>query len=77
MLLDFLVGLGKVIRYLLLLFVVAMESLSRMLNATMLQGLLTGFSVGTRDNEELVVNHLLFVDDTFIFCGAQAEHVQI
>jgi hypothetical protein len=58
-----------------LLFVVVMESLSRMLNATMLQGLLTGFSVGTRNNEELVVNHLLFANDTLIFCVAQAEHV--
>jgi hypothetical protein len=46
-----------------------------MLNASMLQCLLTGFSVGTRDNEELVVNHLLFVDDTLIFCSAQTEHV--
>jgi len=53
-----------------------MESLSQMSNASMLQGLLTGFSVGTRDNEELVVNHLLFADDTLIFCGAQAEHVR-
>jgi hypothetical protein len=32
--------------------------------------------VGTRENEELVVNHLLFADDTLIFCGAQAEHVR-
>jgi len=59
-----------------LLFVVVMELLSRMLNASMLQGLLTGFSMGTRNNEELVVNHLLFADDTLIFCGAQAEQVQ-
>jgi hypothetical protein len=43
----------------------------------MLQGLLSGFSVGNRDNEALVLNHLLFADDTLIFCGAQAEHVQI
>jgi hypothetical protein len=32
--------------------------------------------VGTKDIEELVVNHLLFMDDTSIFCGAQVEHVQ-
>jgi hypothetical protein len=59
-----------------LLFVVVMEALSRMLNESMLQGLLSGFSVGIRDNEALVVNHLLFADDTLIFCGAQAEHVR-
>jgi len=58
-----------------LLFVVVMEALSRMLNESMLQGLLSGFSVGIRENEALVVNHLLFADDTLIFCGAQAEHV--
>jgi len=34
------------------------------------------FSVESRDNEELVVNHLLFADATLIFCGAQAEHVR-
>jgi hypothetical protein len=55
--------------------VVVMEALSRMLNESMLQGLLSGFSVGI-DNEALVVNHLLFADDTLIFCGAQAEHVR-
>jgi hypothetical protein len=41
-----------------------------------LQGLMSGFSVGIRDNEALVVNHLLFADDTLIFCGAQAKHVR-
>jgi hypothetical protein len=59
-----------------LLFVVVMESLSRMLNVTTNQGLLTGFSMGSSDNAKLVVNHLLFVDETLIFCGAQAEHVR-
>jgi hypothetical protein len=59
-----------------LLFVVVMEALSRMLNESMLQGLLSGFSVDIRDNKALVVNHLLFADDTLIDCGAQAEHVR-
>jgi len=59
-----------------LLFVVVMEALSRMLNASILQGLLSGFSVGFMGNETLVVNHLLFADDILIFCGAQAEHVR-
>jgi hypothetical protein len=33
-----------------------MEALSRMLNVTMNQGFLAGFSVGSRDNKDLVVN---------------------
>jgi hypothetical protein len=45
-----------------------------MLNATMIQGFLTRFSVGSRDNKDLVVNHLFFIDDTLIFCGAQSDH---
>jgi hypothetical protein len=59
-----------------LLFVVVMEALSKMLNSSMLQGLLSGFSMDIKDNEALVMNHLLFADDTLIFCGAQAEHVR-
>jgi hypothetical protein len=59
-----------------LLFVVVMEALSKMLNASMLQGLLSGFSMGIRNNKALMVNHLLFAGDTLVFCGAQAEHVR-
>jgi hypothetical protein len=56
-----------------LLVVVVMEALSRMLNESMLQGLLSGFSVGITDNEALVVNHLLFVDDTLIFLWSTGQ----
>jgi hypothetical protein len=59
-----------------LLFVVVMEALSRMLTAALDQGNLTGFSVSSRDSEALVVNHLLFADDTLIFCGAQEEQIR-
>jgi hypothetical protein len=59
-----------------LLFVVVMEALSRMLNASMLQGCLSDFSVGIKENEALVVHHLLFANGTLIFCGAQAEHIR-
>jgi hypothetical protein len=44
------------------------EALSRMMTTTMDRGLLFGFLVGLRNNEELLVSHLLFVDDTLIFC---------
>jgi hypothetical protein len=53
-----------------------MEALSRMLIATMDQGFLTRFSVGSKDNDALVVNHLLFADDMLFFCGVQAEQIR-
>jgi hypothetical protein len=59
-----------------LLFVVVMEALSRMLTATMNHGLLTGFQVGFRNHEVLAMSHLLFADDTLIFCGANSEHIR-
>jgi hypothetical protein len=62
-----------------LLFVVIMEALNRMMFATMDRGLLLGFSMGSRNNEMLIVSHLLFADDTLIFCNAnckQLRHLQ-
>jgi hypothetical protein len=59
-----------------LLFMVVMKALSRMLTAALDQGNLTGFSVGSRDSEAVVVNHLLFADDTLIFCGAEEEQIR-
>jgi hypothetical protein len=47
-----------------LLFMVIMEALSRMLVAALEQGSMTGFAVGPRESEAIVVNHLLFADDT-------------
>jgi hypothetical protein len=53
-----------------------MEALCRMLIAAMDQGNLIGFSMGPKDSDTLVVNYLLFADDTLIFCGAQAKQIQ-
>jgi len=39
-----------------------------MLYTTLDRGLLSGFSMGSRNHEAMVVSHLLFVDDTLIFC---------
>ena len=47
-----------------------MEALSRMVNATVEQGLLSSFSVGDRVFSDLVVAHSLFANDTLIFCLA-------
>jgi hypothetical protein len=40
--------------------------------------LITGFSVGTSEQTRVVVSHLLFADDTLVFCGAderQTNHI--
>lgn len=52
-----------------------MEAVSRMLSAFVDKGFLLGFSVGSRDNDELLVSHLLFADDTLIFCAANLDHL--
>jgi len=53
-----------------LLFVFVMEALSRMISAAVGGGLLEGFSVGN-----VSFSHLLFADDTLIFCNAR--HAQL
>jgi hypothetical protein len=59
-----------------ILFVVVLEASRRMLIVAMDQGYLTRFSVGSKDSNALVLNHLLFVDDTLNFCGAQVEQIR-
>jgi len=56
-----------------LLFVTVMETLSRMMSITVDWGLLSRFLVGSSNNEEIIVPHLLFADDTLIFCEANCE----
>jgi hypothetical protein len=57
-------------------FVLVMEALSRIMTATVDRGLLPGISLGLRNNEELLVSHLLFVDDTLIFYTANYEQLK-
>jgi hypothetical protein len=59
-----------------LLFVLVMEALSRMVNATIEQGLLLGFLVGERVPSDVVVSHSLFANDTLIFCEAYPEQIR-
>jgi hypothetical protein len=49
------------------LFVLVMEAFSRMLGAFTDRGLISGFSVGTREPNRVTVSHLLFADDTLVF----------
>ena len=59
-----------------LLFVLVMEALSRMVNATIEQGLLIGFPTGGRVFSDLVVSHSLFAGETLIFCEAHPQQVR-
>ena len=57
-----------------LLFVLVMEAVGRMLDKAVHEGRLSGFNVGGRS---LMVSHLLFVDDTLIFCDANIDQMLI
>jgi hypothetical protein len=59
-----------------LLFVMVMEAFSRMMNATMERDLMSGFSVALRHYEVMEVLHLLFADDTLIFCEPKVAQLR-
>ena len=48
-----------------------------MLNKAVHEGRLLGFSVGASFGRSLMVSHLLFADDTLIFCDANIDHLLI
>ena len=60
-----------------LLFVLVMEALGRMLDKAVHEGHMLGFSVGNLGGRSLAVSHLLFADDTLIFCEANLEQILI
>ena len=55
----------------LLLFDIVMGALSHMLDVAACTGQLSGFSVGGTTGSSVMVSHLLFADDTLIFCDAE------
>jgi len=57
-----------------LLFLLVMKVFTRMLEVATSAYLLSGFSVG-RGNATTTVSHLLFADDTIIFCDNACEQV--
>ena len=52
------------------LFLIVMEALSHLLARAGTGHFIKGFLVGCPEEESLDISHLLFVDDTLIFCGA-------
>jgi hypothetical protein len=58
-----------------MLFVIVMEAFSRLIDKATNAGMLSGFSVGNLDRAPMVVSHLLFADDTLIFCEADPAHL--
>ena len=58
-----------------LLFLVMMEVLSRMLKTVEGAGLISGFKVDGRRGEGECVSHLLFANDTILFCDADVEQI--
>jgi hypothetical protein len=51
-----------------LLFVLVMEALSRLMDKAVVRGYLEGFSVDNANASGLKVSHMLFADDTLVFC---------
>ena len=54
-----------------------MEALGRLLDKAVHEGRMSGFSVGNLEGRSMVVSHLLFADDTLIFCKADLEQILI
>jgi hypothetical protein len=58
-----------------LLFLLIMEVLSKMFRKSKEVGLIQGFKVGVLGGSEVRISHLLFADDTIVFCDAVLEQV--
>ena len=58
-----------------LLFDIVMEALSRMLDMAAFARQFSGFSMGSTAGPSMMVSHILFADDTMIFCDANPSQI--
>ena len=58
-----------------MLFDIVMKGLSRMMDRAVQSGYVSSFFVGNSDPEQLVISHLIFADDTLIFCDADPHQL--
>ncbi|RVW46228.1 LINE-1 retrotransposable element ORF2 protein [Vitis vinifera] len=57
------------------LFVIGMEALSRLIHRAVGEGFLSGCRVNGRGGNGALVSHLLFADDTLVFCEASEDQM--
>ena len=57
------------------LFVLGMEVLSALIRRVVNRGFISGCRLRGKGGMEMNVSHLLFADDTIIFCEAMKEHL--
>ena len=57
------------------LFDIVMEAMSCMLVAATAAGQFSGFTVGNVTSSLMKMSHLLFADDTLVFCDADSNHI--
>ena len=56
-----------------LLFIIVMEALSRLLETVRRGNYISGFSIGDLFANQLMISHLLFLDDTLILFWAHPQ----
>lgn len=58
-----------------MLFVLVMEAFSRLMLKAKEGGCIDGFSVSTSSGDSMSISHLLFADDTVVFCDANIDQM--